>query len=817
MIWLGGACCRVNFADKKSIIMISKNFDLVFSGGHTLECVNLCIDRDGKCLRPALAPAELKVAEGFRPLALLNTDNTYLVHKGSQLALMSADGNMAGPAVTLDSEPLCVAPGGDDSTITVMTRSTAYTLLRTTLQTVDVATTALPCIRAVAGVAVNATLPAVELSKVYSHGDNIAATDSSRLTTAAKNLYEDLDSNVRGTNRYWQPVLVRIRALGAGGSALFESEPQLVCHPVTPEWSGYLQLSAGSDGKTTNQLEVEVPTYSLHLHLPDAAAISPVAAYEVLTSPAIHHSDPTHRVAVAISRRAGTQTLCTVTFSPGVLDSPALAARPSRLISLIGKMQMIESPLVRIPYTELRAVSSIELPALAALSPDNAVKLLEKALATNVVPADEADTLFAAPNSFTASTMAAGADSILWSGIRVNRFEGHDISHFAAAVADMPWQAYTEVRFDDGSTVVRAASGASGAPVLLGPVLSYPSTRAVAITVAVAVTGQTLRKATFTLSRDPSGRRAVYVHPGMRPFELPAADGVYRVPDAVGEALVYNDRILLSNAAAPTTAIASIRVSDCRINALAEARFGQSSWDFGRVRYYVFTTRGIYLLSADGSRKSMSMSLIDNRVVDSPYAIAHTEKGLAAVASGDVVLINGSKITRIDDGSLPPVKALKWVHDCHELWCITDTATELICFDHGMHRYTLDMVFETEHHADTLVQQSTGRVYIASHKSPDGSRQRIKWRGTIEDHSWRCLALRSLWLYMGGSFNGLRISLRRASLLQQSPKPEIDMNVSGTLKAPLCRRVLLPPRLNLTLIVEGEVSADSKFFKFEIK
>lgn len=163
------------------------------------------------------------------------------------------------------------------------------------------------------------------------------------------------------------------------------------------------------------------------------------------------------------------------------------------------------------------------------------------------------------------------------------------------------------------------------------------------------------------------------------------------------------------------------------------------------------------------------------------------------------------------------MKALKWVHDCHELWCITDTATELICFDHGMHRYTLDMVFETEHHADTLVQQSTGRVYIASHKSPDGSRQRIKWRGTIEDHSWRCLALRSLWLYMGGSFNGLRISLRRASLLQQSPKPEIDMNVSGTLKAPLCRRVLLPPRLNLTLIVEGEVSADSKFFKFEIK
>ncbi len=170
MIWEGGACCRINFADKKSVIMISKNFDLVFSGGHTLECVNLCIDRDGKCLRPALAPSELRVAEGFRPLALLNTDNTYLVHKGSQLALMSADGDMVGPAVTLDSEPLCVAPGGDDSTITVMTRSAAYTLLRTTLQTVDVATAALPCIRAVAEVAVNATMPAVELSKVYSHG-----------------------------------------------------------------------------------------------------------------------------------------------------------------------------------------------------------------------------------------------------------------------------------------------------------------------------------------------------------------------------------------------------------------------------------------------------------------------------------------------------------------------------------------------------------------------------------------------------------------------------------------------------------------------
>ncbi len=817
MIWQGGACCRVNFADKKSIIMISKNFDLVFNGGHTLECVNLCMDRDGKCLCPALAPAELRVADGFRPLALLDADDTYLVYNGSQVALMSADGNMAGPAVTLDSEPLCVAPGGDDSTITVMTRSKAYTLLRTTLQTVDVSTAALPCIRAVAEVAVNATLPAVELSKVYSHGDNMAATDSARLATAAKNLYEDLDSNVRGTNRYWQPVLVRIRALGAGGRTLFESEPQLVCHPTTPEWAGYLSLSAGSDGKTTNQLEVEVPTYSLHLHLPDAAALSPVTAYEVLTSPAIHHSDPTRRVAVAVSRRAGTQTLCTVTFSPGVLDSPAPAARPSRLIALIGRMPMIESPLVRIPYSELHTTSQLELPALAALSPENAVKLLEKALATNVVPANETDALFAAPNSFTASTMACSADTILWSGIRVNRFEGHDITHFAAAVADKPWQAYIEVRFDDGSTVVRAASGTSGAPVQLGPVLSYPSPRAVAITVAVAVTGQTLRKAGYTLSRDPSGRRAVYVHPGMRPFELPAAEGIYRVPDAVGDALVYDDRILLSNATAPTTAIASIRVSDCRINALAEARFGQSSWDFGRVRYYVFTTRGIYLLSAAGSRQSMSMSLIDNRVIDSPYALAHTEKGLAAVASGDIVLINGSKIARIDDGSLPPVKALKWVHDSHELWCMTDAATEIICFDRGMHRYTLDMAFEREHHADTLVQQSTGRVFIASHQSPDGSQQRVKWRGIVEGHSWRCLALRSLWLYVAGTFTGLRISLRRASLLQQSPAPELDMTVSGTVKAPLCRTILLPPRLNLTLTVEGEVSADSKFFRLEIK
>ena len=439
-----------------------------------MECVNLCIDRDGKCLRPALAPSELRVAEGFRPLALLNTDNTYLVHKGSQLALMSADGDMVGPAVTLDSEPLCVAPGGDDSTITVMTRSAAYTLLRTTLQTVDVATAALPCIRAVAEVAVNATMPAVELSKVYSHGDNIATTDSSRLAAAAKNLYEDLDNNVRGTNRYWQPVLVRIRALGAGGSTLFESEPQLICHPTTPEWSGYLQLSAGSDGKTTNQLEVEVPTYSLHLHLPDAAAISPVAAYEVLTSPAIHHSDPSRRVAVAISRRAGTQTLCTVTFSPACSTRrpcrPPLAANRPYRQDADDRITPCEDSLHGVACGIVDRVAGIGRTIGRKRGETTRKSSCHKRGAGR-----RGRCFVCRAHSFTASTMAAGADTILWSGIRVNRFEGHDITHFAAAVADMPWQAYTEIRFDDGTTVVRAASGASGAPVQLGPVLSYPS------------------------------------------------------------------------------------------------------------------------------------------------------------------------------------------------------------------------------------------------------------------------------------------------------------------------------------------------------
>ena len=78
-----------------------------------------------------ISSIQLRVAEGFRPWRFLNTDNAYLLYKGSQLALMSADGGSRPGGISFRTAVR--GSGGDDSTITVMTRSAAP-LLRTTQQ-----------------------------------------------------------------------------------------------------------------------------------------------------------------------------------------------------------------------------------------------------------------------------------------------------------------------------------------------------------------------------------------------------------------------------------------------------------------------------------------------------------------------------------------------------------------------------------------------------------------------------------------------------------------------------------------------------------
>lgn len=790
-------------------------FSTIFPGVTTECCVNLAVNDAGDALRPVTPPAELSTPPGYRPIALLDNRGTYLMACRNNIRVVESSVSQS-VTRTLDSEPLCVVPGPSASTIVVMTRTRAYCFTRMALAPYGSEELTLPCVRAQVEAPVSAEMPSVVLSAAYGHGDSISPADTARLTAAARQLYEDLDSNVRGAGCYWQPVMVRVRALDASRRVLFESEPQLFTNPQSAEWGGQIALTAASDGRTTNVLDLQVPAFSLHIHASESAVSNGiVSSYELLVSPALHHCDITLQPSVATPRRAGTQTLCTVTFRPGVLDSPAPATRPLQLISLMARLLWLETSLVEIPCARLVASQSEKLPPLVAESVEASIKLVKKALAKTVSPAADGEYLLMPPHSFTASTVAVGADTVLWGGIEVTRFAGWGVEHFADSVTDAAWQGAVEVAFADGSTVVRTSSGSRDAPDTFGPVLSYPSPDAVSMSLCVSVAGQSLRKATFPLVRDPSAMRAVYVSPTMRPFSLPAADGNYDIPQATASPVPFHDTLLLCSSSAPLLPLASARVVEGDVKALAEAPFGQSSWDFGRVRYYVFTSRGIYLLSASSTRRAMSMSLIDNRIVNSRYAVTHTERGLAAIASGDIVLLSGSKAKRIDRGGLDGARALAWVHDSHELWCLCPDSTEVLCFDRDMSRYTIPMAFEEAVEAGTLIERNSGRCYLPGHGG-DCDSVSVKWQATLGPYAFRCFGLRSLSLHIAGTFRDMKIALSRCSLLDNAPMPELEMLVDGTVRSPILRGVFIPPHLRLRLTLEGNASPDSLFYKTEL-
>lgn len=786
-------------------------FTPILSTSDVTECINLRFSPDGKSLKPMLPPPRFECPTGYRPIARLENDGKMLLARDNMLSIRLSDGTMAGDC-ELDGESLCVVPGAIAGTVIVMTRTRSYTLSTTDLSLRESSELIMPVIRATAETPVAAEMQSVQLSKTYSHGDSISESDKSRLTSAARELYENLDSNVRETNRYWQPVMARVRAISASGQTLYESEPRLFTHPSSPEWAGQIALTAATGGLSTNLLEVEAPTYSLNLYMPEGTQNSSVAAYQVLVTPVFHHIDISRNPSIVTPRRAGTQTLCTITFRPGILNSPAPAARPFRLLDIISRLDMLESVLVEIPCTELSMSGMKELPPVSSVDVVSSTKSVMKILAKTVKSSEPVDSLLSPPNSFTASVVACGTDTLLWGGVQVSRFKGWSAELFADSVTDAAWTASVEVMFTDGSAVVSTSSGTAGAPELFGPVLSYPSADAVSMRICLEVSGHTYREATFPLTRDLSGRRAVYINPGLQPFELSVAAGSYVEPQSTATSIDFQDRLLLCRADAPLVPTASVKISSGTVNALMEAPFGQSSWDFGRIRYYVFTSRGIYLLSASTSRSAMSISMIDPRIVNSPYCVASTERGVAAIASGDLILLSGSKATRIYRDGVHDAEGIVWVHDDHELWCVCPDRTEVLCFDSDMSRYTIPMAFGAEHHAGALVARGTSLCFSTAHDSGN-SYVDVRWKGILQCGGGQCFDLKTLNIDIAGTFKDLKVRCYRATSMGEAPFPELELTLNGTVNVPIYHRLFLAPHHRIVLEIEGMVFSNSRLFK----
>lgn len=699
---------------------------------------------------------------------------------GSAIGFLK-DGTIPEP-YQLDSPPILAISIGDYIYVSTKTATTAFNVdpetLRLTPRT-DFGSM-MPVVRAVDAGYIYAQPAPVKID-----ADKVAQgiiTQPSRFTKSAREAYEALDGAAANNNLCWLPMLVYVTALTADGNTIFRTEPVLLTHPSGKTFDGkFTYNSAPGSPDIAVAAEVTAPAWRPRLCIPEALreALPDGAMLRVMASPPLRCHD-TVRMPPVMPRRSAGDPVATVT----------LDTRSSKVMEAVGRLDAVMKPVftVRNP----RDVGEFDI--LCVPYADTKASRTVSSGSSSVVA--------------TASGAAVAADVVVWAAPALAR-PNPPAAECLAAVLDGvgAWHAAVAVEFADGSSQITLSEGTEGAPMLFSPLISYPAPDAVAISITVSA-GGTVRSGRYPLVTDSSGTRSVYLRDDSLLFALPDRLPAFVVPPALPAVTPKPRALAVAAAAAPLTVRALAEPGDGDIIAVTPAVMGQSSWEFGRSRFFVFSTAGTYLLNVDLAGARTSLTLIDTRVIRSPSAFVRVDDALAAIASGDIVLISGTRFRRI--ATIPEAVALAWNHTGHELWCLTPDHVEVIRFDDSYSRYKMLHAYSPE------VCNTGGESYLTSQDGHRGNvvvagqgssvpPVRCEWSKTLTMPSNFCRLVADI----PGRYKSLSIEVTRTDGSVPAPAPDARIQVSGRVSAPVRFPVMLPPMASKTVVVKIVADADS--------
>lgn len=658
------------------------------------KCHNLrpSFSSDGVALRPASLPkqqypdgwcplVEVPQADGSTVTLLTNSTNVGVAVKGEIVVSYRVFGRLFSATADVGTVRLAVTGGP------VRLRVTADTIAE-----IETEAPKMPRVMAtVKNVALATTVDSYTLSRAYALSAATTATDRRTLSDAALDAYSDLDRQARLRGVWWQPALVQTRLRDAQGNVIMRSAPQLMTHPDGLQYDGVVRLLS-DDSRTTLPATVEASAWRAVLLIPQEAATqwADAATLEVVASPTLHVADVRRRCVVNLRRRADDQAF--VTIAPQMPAAAAWAGATDDYCRILGdvteRFDELATPILTIANPAKLAGSAVDLPPapVSDVAADN--RAIDRALSHTPPHLTRAEAWLRAPHAVSARLAAPCSEVLMGADLDVRPFAGHAAEEFAIEVENKAWDAFATVTFADGSQAVTASSGSTNAPLTFGPVLSYPAPQAVNITLAVR-TAAGLRQGSFDLQPDAAGRRAVYIAPAMRPFQLPATSSFAVPADSRQPIRLPNHIAAMPRSAAATLATAELPGET--FTALTPALFGQNAWEIGRGRFLLMTRGGIYSLCLNSARTRLATSLLDDRVVPSPAAITNIDGAVvAATTVGDVITFQGNKVKLF----AKDVYATGLAYDAAraELWCMPEGgAATVVCCNFDKLRYTADL------------------------------------------------------------------------------------------------------------------------------
>ena len=300
-------------------------------------------------------------------------------------------------------------------------------------------------------------------------------------------------------------------------------------------------------------------------------------------------------------------------------------------------------------------------------------------------------TLLSLPHGFTAACTAADASSRAWGDISVRRFAGYSAANFAAAVSPSAWQAVSTVIFSDGSSVVRHESHATGAPLSLSPVLTYPASDAVTIMVDVSV-GNSVLHGVYTLEPEESGRSAVFVAEKVGRLSLGSAGAV--APTVRAPSDRYAGTVIIADDRNPLAPVLLADTGECAVKTLVARRSSDQSWEFGRSRFVAAGGGGIFSIGVGAGLKNLSVRRLSELPVSGGGAICSGESAELYVLAGADTLDGPSLYSLDGKGSMTQLSegraysSVAYDAARRELMaCRLDGSADVFCLERGYGRY----------------------------------------------------------------------------------------------------------------------------------
>lgn len=767
---------------------------------HVTDCHNLrpVSGSGGTVLEVAGRPRVLADATHI-PLAA--DGNTLLVGRGRDLLWIdTASANPLPELIcTLPSEPRCVLTGTE--TWLVMTAQGPFRLDRGA----DGRLTASGLMPRFPAVTVTAE-ECGTFNTVVSAGDT---ADAGRKCVAA---YTALADDAAAAGTMIQPVMARCRLLDSAGNTIHTLPETLVSIPGGGQLTAPIELTATGGGTATEALALTVRAYRLRVSVADTCQApwsDIVARMAVEVSPQFHPIDPSDEARTD----SDGQTKVRVSL-PGRERglSPTRPAMSEELIKRCAERFDRLAVTAGVIYHPFRnaATGTFNVPSRGGVAHEAA--LMHDRLAESVTATDSLTARMAVPNTFTADTVATDNGCTLWGNARPVRFGGHNPGCFAAKTGGRRWTGRVKVEFADGACTVSDAEGSDN-PVTLSPLLSYPAPDAVRMTLTVKADGESSpRGITVKLTPDTSGRRSVYVSPGLQPIALTENPDETDDGDA-SEGKPFGAGFVAATPARYPRAVESVTRVAADIKSMLPARRDRYRSDFGRPEFYAFGPDGIRLAGLSASRELFSVSVIDTHGIDSPRRVADTGDGIAVLSAGNLFRLTRSGLTLL--AADVPGDRVAWISGDREIVTADSDDNEARHYsaDNDCRTwYTTDMAVASEGWLST----PAGAYAVTDEGLTDpGCRFRsdltnVRWQASVTPAGGlRTLPAAVTWMIKGRAVGGNLSALREwLNAAHPAAATVSRLTVDGEVRSPLSHTLSGHRLIDLQLKAALTVSPD---------